>query len=410
MISRCKSAFKKNLKLTTALTTALFAPHLSAANDCSELSNRIYSATVTLPKNIAFTTDNNPSDISHYDSALLRAITIAPKNDGNIFLTWSDTEGSAHLSKVNPGNGVLISDQNLGGIVIRDMIAVEDGVAILYFAGSSFGVRRIDAAGKTIFDSHGQMVGTFSQMWHLGALSLQGDRIAVYFGVSGNQGWNTGHEGDAFKIISSKDGRVIDGGWDWGCSHSIDTRITWGQTKPVRLCLSDVYPNPGFNIDAGYSILPTWGTHDGRSGGRIGGFINMGDSVYFAFNRSAGYGYAESTEVMQLKNIAPFTKVEHFGLGTAEKKSMKLAKLARLGTNELLTGWVYQDEKATVIQQLRSDLRVKSTPTRIEGSLLLPHSDFQTTASGDVVWVAKDAKSGASNKLLLQQVQACRSL
>lgn len=83
---------------------------------------------------------------------------------------------------------------------------------------------------------------------HHGRIAFDGSNYAAYFAAaitvyrSGNSGCVDIHEGDRMQVVDGS-GKLLSGhnGFDWGCSHSWTTRITWdpGSQAFVMTCATD---------------------------------------------------------------------------------------------------------------------------------------------------------------------------
>jgi hypothetical protein len=121
--------------------------------------------------------------------------------------------------------------------------------------------------------THTEVLDEWIDVWHHeGRLAWDGDQsYAAYhgrtrMGVSGQQ------QGDKLGLFTL-DGSPTDGGWPWGCSKSLDVRLSYRNDTPIPICLSDHDPEPGgivFNNSLVISEEPGAG---GYSDASLGGLV-----------------------------------------------------------------------------------------------------------------------------------------
>ena len=170
-------------------------------------------------------------------------------------------------------------------MTLKDLVAHDDGFAVLYLNGWRMTVARYDANGEKVF-TQGRLIGNSSRAIHQGALAFNGESYGVYFGISGD-----GHEGDAL-VYLNRDGNVIETTWGWGCSHSIDVKIVPKGKRFNVVCLSDIYPAAGFNLNHSAAHLDSVvGSRSGFTHGRLGGITHVGDRLAIAYSKSTHAGW-----------------------------------------------------------------------------------------------------------------------
>ena len=71
-------------------------------------------------------------------------------------------------------------------------------------------------------------------------LAYGSGRYGAYFAVHGDSGRVQGHEGDQLTYVDDS-GKIVSGGWQWGCSHSMAELISYhpGLAKFLPVCSSD---------------------------------------------------------------------------------------------------------------------------------------------------------------------------
>src|SRR6185503_1768574 len=112
----------------------------------------------------------------------------------------------------------------------------------------------------------------------MGRLAWSGTQYAAYFGQTGNHGSAGNHQGDQYRLVSPAG--AVSGGWDWGCSHSLDERLVHNGTAWAPVCGSDTYPGAGiwFNNRGKISDEPSITNVGGVA--KLGGLVPATDGFY----------------------------------------------------------------------------------------------------------------------------------
>ena len=157
---------------------------------------------------------DNPS--SFWDGKELRPVIYAPQPNGGAKIGWTDTEGTVHITPLDRRMRRCGVDMLLEGVLLRDLVAHNDGSAILTLQEGGMHLTRIRNQ-ETIFKT--RLISNSSREIHWGSLAWNGHTYGAYFALHGG-----GHEGDSLRFVDS-DGKILKGGWNWGVSHSIDMRL-----------------------------------------------------------------------------------------------------------------------------------------------------------------------------------------
>ncbi len=214
---------------------------------------------------------------------------------------------------------------------------------------------------------------------HEGRLAWSGDTYAAYFGQTGNWGSQGNHQGDHLSMFTVT-GAVSGGGWDWGCSHSLDVRITHNGTRFGPVCLSDCYPGKGiyFNHNTLVNNEPS-GNCSGGSSAALGGLASATDGFWLTFVSEEG----RASHDVALSHIpnggAPAAPIWLTDTASVQESQ---ARLAPYGAN-MLVGWRAGTQTKLAVLDMTG--AILQGPEDV--SVTLPSgSDITTFPNGDVGW------------------------
>lgn len=201
-----------------------------------------------------------------------------------------------HVTPLDGGDQRFASDATTAGSEIRGLVAHDDGSAVLVVRGDEMVLVRLAANGAAQFEniivgnnSHQTEGDRWIDGWpHEGRLAWSGSGYAAYFGQTGNWGSQGNHQGDHLSMFTASGG-AASGGWDWGCSHSLDVRITHNGNRFGPVCLSDCYPGKGiyFNHNTLVRDEPS-GNCAGGSSASLGGLAPVADGFWLTFASDEG--------------------------------------------------------------------------------------------------------------------------
>jgi hypothetical protein len=260
--------------------------------------------------------------------------------------------------------------------LLRDLVAHDDGSAVLVLQGGAMYLIRIRDQ-QTVF--HNKLISNHCRDIHMGSLAWNGRMYAAYFAVHGG-----GHEGDALRYVTAE-GEVLDGGWRWGCSHSIDMRIVSAGGRFMPLALSDAYPGTGFFFDHDAKrVAYTWGDRKGRTGGRLGGMVSLNDRMFMAYSSKQGGRRFWSVALADFTHDAPHDQTVNKYLQDSDADQLNV-KIARYGADRLLVSWQERNSNQRSFQLYDADAQplgaVETMPVRFS-----PRADPETYSDGDVAW------------------------
>ncbi len=317
---------------------------------------------------------DNPA--SFWDGRPLRPVIFAPQPNGGAKIGWTDSEGVIHITPVDANFQRIGVDMIIKSCLLRDLVAHDDGSAVLVLQNGGMHLLRIQGQQELY---RKKLISNWCRDIHLGSLAWNGEHYAAYFAVH-----RGGHEGDALKFVSPN-GTILPGGWNWGCSHSIDMRVVAVGKRFMPLALSDAYPGTGLFFNHNKKrVSYTWGDHRGGTGGRIGGLVALGDKMFVAFSSKQGGRRHWTAALADFAQEAPHTQTVHKYLEDSNVAHRNV-KIARYGSNELLVSWL---EDGTWRQKFQ---RYDSQGMPVGEPEILPvrasaRADFKNAVNGDVVW------------------------
>ena len=165
-------------------------------------------------------------------------VITALEPDDEMRVAWRDAQGLVHVTSLDAQAESKGADVTIAAQWLRGLVAHDDGSAMLLARGTesclSMDLVRLDDAGGEVFATTLTDEDDCHSDTHMGRLVWDGSAYAAYFGIHGTAGFSMGHEGDKLKMIDGG-GAIVDGGWEWGCSHSMDVQLASvaGQWVPL---------------------------------------------------------------------------------------------------------------------------------------------------------------------------------
>ncbi len=312
-------------------------------------------------------------------------VILGTSPDGRAKVAWTDGK-SVHVTPLSATGERQAPDSVIDGSEVRGFVAHDDGSALLVRRADAMVFVRLDEAGtakSTLVIVGGTSHTTDGSRWiddwpHQGRLAWSGTQYAAYFGQTGNFGSQGNHQGDHYSLIAA-DGLLAKGGWDWGCSHSLDERLAHNGTVWAPVCASDTYPPTGFyfNNKTKISDEPTITNVGGTA--KLGGLVPAADGFYLTFTSPTGRASSDVGFVKFSNTGAPSGKV--FLTDTASVQE-SWAHLAKYGDG-LLAGWLSGSQLmiASIDTAGAITEAAVATTASIGGQ-----DDFATWANGDAGW------------------------
>ena len=327
------------------------------------------------------------------------------------------------FAAAGPDNGAFVASQDDGGIRViqtsSDGSVLEthnfDGDEIYGLAAndSAFGLlifRQPDILALLIADHDGSVIEDttligdvdqteqgsqwFGNLIRDGRLTDTTDGWAAYYTVQ--QLWPDGvaHYGDQLRTFEA-DGTPAFSGWDWGCSHSMEVRISHNDDRLGPLCASDCYPTKGVHFNHNGGEL--WSDEEGSDcaggyGTSLGASVPINDGFWLSFT---------ATDDRDSHDVA-IAQIDGFSVGDTLWLTDDDVDAEHLNTAvydaDLLVAWTTGstwDSPGTTHFTLRSknDGSEVSPPQEISGARLSGSSDFFHYSNGDVGW-AQSSQDG----------------
>ncbi len=317
---------------------------------------------------------DNPS--SFYNGRALRPVMYAPQPNGGAKIGWTDVAGKIHITPVDKNAKRAGDDVTIDTGKLRDLVAHDDGSAALVLRNGGMYLHRIKN-GESVFQI--RLISNWCRDIHWGSLAFNGEKYCAYFAIHGG-----GHEGDALRYISPE-GKILNGGWNWGVSHSIDMRLAVADKKFMPLALSDAYPGTGIYFNHNQKrVTYVWGDRAGNTGGRIGGMVPVGDKMFVAFTSKQGGRQHWTAALADFTQKPPHKQSVHKYLRDSDSDQVNV-KLARYGKDRLLVSWLEKDSSDRKFQMYDSSAKpiggLETLPVRASA-----RADLKTLNNGDVIW------------------------
>ncbi|MBI2393865.1 MAG: hypothetical protein HYV09_30110 [Deltaproteobacteria bacterium] len=236
-------------------------------------------------------------------------------------------------------------------------------------------------------------VGTewFGEFAESGRLVATPTGFAAYFALHRRWPDGIGHQGDTLRLFDGS-GNPVGAGWGWGCSHSLDQRLTSG-SRVGALCLSDCYPQKAIMLNHNETVVsdePS-GNCAGGSSARLGG-VGGDASGFVAAVLSREGRTSLDVKVVRIAG----GKASATWLTTTPEDESSL-HLARFG-GAWLAGWTAGGQKK--LQRVDSTGAAAGAPETVTAPW--PEHDFIGVAGGHTAWAAVEG-----GKLSVVRVRAC---
>lgn len=323
-----------------------------------------------------------------------RAIT-AQRGEGSV-VAWAASDGKVHAQPLDANDAPAGAEISVEGTQVFGVAASDGEVALLVSRAPDFMTfTRLGPSGETLstLDLVGggdhatvgvEWFGEFAQTGRLAA--RDGGGFAAYHALHRRWPDNIGHQGDTLRLLD-KDGAAEGGGWDWGCSHSMDQRLASGPNGLVPICIADCYPGKGiyFNHSAAEITSDPGANCAGGYFTQLGGLVATADGFFLVFQDAQGMGHLGHFDAQG----GPISDRVLGGLGSS--------RLARY-EDGLLIGVA-----GNVMMGLEK-LDAAGEPIGEQGVVAvdLPDEDFESRSDGSVAWATA---KGAD--ITVVRVQAC---
>jgi len=330
--------------------------------DATDLSDAVVSSTVGTPGR------NGETELH-----------AAATEDGGAVVAWAGSDG-VHLTRVDRDGAPTGNDAVVSGVAAWAVAASEGQTGVLVQRGEqTLALVVVGTSGETVLDhaliGSGGRGGSWGRYIRAARLRWVGSRWAAYFTV-----YEGGHYGDSLRYLA-RDGTEMEGGWDWGCSHSMDVRIGWDGSEVAPVCVSDCFPEKGVLVDARTMLFrdPT-GDCSGGTSTSLGGVAPAGGG--FLVGLESSYGRSSADVGVLSMDGGGGGSVQWLTEDSASDTHLHLAPFG----GALVAGWVAGGR--TVLARLSATGTMQGSPEEVPGPTLEGASDFFLWANGDVGWAA----------------------
>lgn len=312
----------------------------------------------------------------------------APTPEGGAYVA-TGAGGAIKLVRVN-GGGIVEAERSVEGTAVYGLAANVDRVAMLVSRGS-------DILAMVILARNGAVVSDqivigdvdhsvtnnewFGNQLRNGRLAWTGTQWAAYYAV--NRLWPDGiaHYGDQLRLYEP-DGSSFQMVWGWGCSHSMEMRISHNGDRLGPICSSDCFPSKGVHFNhRGARLYTDEGGSDcaGRYGTTLGGSIPMPGGFWVPFTATDD----RSSHDVAVVRITGTSAGSVIWLTESSQNATALNS-ANYGEH-LLVAW--NESGANHFVRLHGDDGTTlNGPRSIDLASLGTASDFFNFADGDVGW------------------------
>jgi hypothetical protein len=313
---------------------------------------------------------------------------LSPAGANRSWVAWGDSGGTIHVTPLDALDNRSAVDVTLPGNELRGLAAHDAGFAVLVQRGSDvMALVGHDASGSQTFDvevvgntDHGVEGAKYIRRdWgDNGRAAWTGTSYVVYFGHTMNWGAQGEHQGDllwTYDLAGAQQG----GGWDWGCSHSLDVRLAVSGSTVGPVCLSDCYPTKAIHFDHNTLVWdePS-GNCSGSSSGELGGLTAVPGGFALTFVTGEG----RSSRDVGLVPIINGTVGQVTWLTDTAGTDESASQVARYGDDLFVTWRAGSDRLAAVVSTSGSMLM---GPESIPAEAGLA-TDLIQFSSGDVGW------------------------
>jgi len=314
-----------------------------------------------------------------------------PTAAGGAFVAWA-AQGNIQIAHID-GNGSVLANHSVPGTQIYGLAANAAHVAVMSSRGSDvLALSILTYGGSVVYDD--VIIGDvdhnvqgnewFGPLIRVGRLTWTGDRWATYYAVQ--RLWPDGiaHYGDQLRLYT-EDGATHTTQWGWGCSHSMEVRISHNGNGIGAVCASDCFPSKGvhFNHRGGMLYPDETGSNcAGGYGTRIGASIPMDDGFWAIYTATDNRG----------SHDVAATRITGNSIGdpvwlTEDTADDRAPNGGRLGEN-ILVGWYSGSSFLAVLNGTTG--ATTHGPQAFAGASLNQASDFFAYPNGDTGWVQQD--------------------
>ncbi|HZO14931.1 MAG TPA: hypothetical protein VFB62_16765 [Polyangiaceae bacterium] len=304
----------------------------------------------------------------------------APSPSGG-WAAWAGSDGQVHLTPLDAVDARAGDDLLIEALAPFGLVASASELSVLVSRSPDYMTfMRLDTSGNVVASvdlvggGNHNNVGTewFGEFARTGRLVEQNPgEYAAYFALHRRWPDNIGHQGDTLRLLDAS-GQPRGGGWDWGCSHSIDQRIAASAGQLAPICIADCYPGKGiyFNHDQAQIIDDPSANCAGGVSTTLGGLISSSDGSWLSYAKDGNYRLA---------------KLDGNGQTTVDLE-LPSAMRHRLATYEGDLLLAYEDGSGVVLERRDPAGAAIGAAETISGIGLPPEHDLASLENGDVAW------------------------
>ena len=318
-------------------------------------------------------------------------------------IAWSAPDG-VHVTSLDAADGRVGEDIVIAGTEPFGVAVGPGGesVVLLSRPPDFMSFVRVDSAGAALAevdlvgggDHLQQGVEWFGEFARTGRLADRGDgTYAAYFALHRRWPDDIGHQGDTLRLLDANGGAL--GGWDWGCSHSLDQRIASAAGQLGPICLSDCFPGKGiyFNHDDVEIVSDPAANCAGGASTVLGGVVPASEGGFWlSYGKLEGQSHAMTLARLDQAGVVVSSSAIPAGDPAQHK-------LARYGGAGLLLG---RGEGGSFVLEQRDGAGMPVGEPEIVPGLASPDQDFVEHSAGDVVWAWAEGQT-----LKVARVRAC---
>jgi hypothetical protein len=234
--------------------------------------------------------------LSLVDLAVGSGAQAAPTPSGGVLVAWRGA-GDIQIQRFDGGGAAFGPALTTRGDGLWGVAASSDRNAVLVSRGDELVLVVFPAAGGSgaetrLMGAVDHMVTNnewFGDLLRAGRLDWNGTQWIAYSTVQRLWPDGVAHYGDTLRRFAA-DGTAAGADWDWGCSHSMEVRLTHdaaGSVAPV--CSSDCYPDKGVFFRHRTTVhLDPSGNCAGYVEQRLGGVAAISSGFLIGFTSRAG--------------------------------------------------------------------------------------------------------------------------
>jgi len=317
--------------------------------------------------------------------------------NGDTVISWASA-GQVRVARADAAGALVGSEVATPGDHVHGLAMNGDNYGLLVANGADeLHLVELDAAGNTTVDtmltgnSDHDVVGSewyaYSQNFAAdgGRLLFSGTQYIAYFQIFRRWPDLIAHTGDTLRFLDPS-GNPEGGGWDWGCSHSLDVRLALSGNDLAPVCLSDCFAQKAilFADSKQISAEPS-GNCGGSSSAALGGLVAMGGNFWLTYISLEG----RSSKDVGLAKLAIDGTLEETIWLTDDAVDDSGAHLTAF-EDGLLAAW--KSGGAHYIAKLDASGAMVGAPFEVTTSFR-DKDDFWSYPNGDTGWIIEDGGS-----------------